>query len=147
MAYNYGAKKNQEIKEAMQKHQNRSLRKINCKKFHHPIKHIYKNHKLLKFTDIPKVPNCLFMYQVEQNNAHATSFPALHSRDKHNYQTRSATQNLLDAPFTRTNKYDKESAKYQCIRDWNDFKKEFPQIPEKIYILYYIPLKFVKLNI
>ena len=70
------------------------------------------------------------MYQVEQNNALATYFPALHSRDKHNYQTRTATQNLLDVPLARTNKYGKESVKYQCIRDWNNFKKKFPQIPE-----------------
>ena len=46
-----------------------------------------------------------------------------------NYQTRSATQNLLDVPLARTNKYGKESVKYQCIRD-NNFKKKFPQIPE-----------------
>ena len=70
------------------------------------------------------------MYQIEQNNALATSFPAFHSRDKHNYQTRTATQNLLDVPLARTNKYGKESVKYQCIRDWNNFKKKFPQIPE-----------------
>ena len=93
----------------MQKLQNRALRKINFKKFHHPIKHIYKDHKILKFADILKVQNCLFMYQVEQNNALATSFPALHSKDKHNYQTRSATQNLLDIPLARTNKYGKGS--------------------------------------
>ena len=29
--------------------QNRALRKINFGKFHHPIKHIYKDHKILKF--------------------------------------------------------------------------------------------------
>ena len=122
--------KNQEIKEIMQKLQNRALRKINFKKFHHPIKHIYKDHKILKFADILKVQNCLFMYQFEQNHALATSFPTLHSKDKHNYQTRSATQNLLDVPLARTNKYGKESVKYQCVRDWNNFKKKFPQIPE-----------------
>ena len=84
----------------------------------------------MKFTDIVKVQNCLFMYYFEQNDPLATSFPALHSRDKHNYQTRSATQNLLDVPLARTNKYGKESVKYQCIRDWNNFKKKLPQIPE-----------------
>ena len=41
------------------------------------------------------------MYQVEENNALATSFPAFHSIDKHNHQTRSATQNLLDVPLAR----------------------------------------------
>ena len=47
-----------------------------------------------------------------------------------NYQTRSATQNLLDVPLARTNKYGKESVKYQCISDWDNFKKKIPQIPE-----------------
>ena len=98
------------------------FRKNKFKKIHHPIKHIYKDHKILKFTDIFKVQNCLFMYQVEQNNALATYFPALHSRGKHNYQTGSATHNLLDVTLTRTNKYGKKSVKYQCIRDWNNFK-------------------------
>ena len=70
------------------------------------------------------------MYQVEQNNALATFFPALHSRDKHNYQTRSSTQNLLNVSLAKTNKYGKESVKYQCIRDWTNFKKKFPQIVE-----------------
>ena len=51
--------------------QNCALRKINFKKFHHSIKHIYKDHNILKFTDILKVQNCLFMHQVEQNNAPA----------------------------------------------------------------------------
>ena len=55
------------------------------------------------------------MYQVEQNNALATSFLALHSRDKHDYQTRSATENLLDVPLAKTDKYGKESVNYQCI--------------------------------
>ena len=70
------------------------------------------------------------MYHVEQNNAIVTTFPALHSRDKHNYHTRSATQHLLDVPLATADKYGKESVKYQCNRDWNNFKKTFPQIPE-----------------
>ena len=122
-----GDQKNQEIKQITQKLQNRALKIINFKKFHRSIKHIYKNHKILKITDILKVQNCLFMYQVKQNNAFATSFPALHSKHKHNYLTRSATQNLLDVPLARTSKYGKESVKYQCIRDWDNFKKKFPQ--------------------
>ena len=84
----------------------------------------------MKFADILKVQNCLFMYQVEQNNELVTTFPALHSKEKHNYRTRSATQSMLDVLLVRANKYGKESVKYQCVRDWNNFKKKFPQIPE-----------------
>ena len=36
---------------------------------------------------------------------------------------------LLNVPLARTNKYGKESVKYQYIRD-NNFKKKSPQIPE-----------------
>ena len=57
----------------------------------------------------------------------ATSFPALHSRDKQ----------LPDVPLARTNKYGKESVKHLCIRDsdWSKLQKEVPshavpQIPE-----------------
>ena len=92
--------------------------------------HVYKDHKILKFTDILKVQNCLFMHHVEQNNALATSFPALHPKGKYNNQTISATRNLLDVLLAKANKYGEESVKYQCIRDWNNFKKKFPKIPE-----------------
>ena len=34
-----------------------------------------------------------------------------------------------DVPLVRTNKYGKESVKYQFIRNQNNFKKKFPQIP------------------
>ena len=54
--------KNQEIKEIMHKLQNRALRKINFKKFHHSMKPFYKDHKIYKFVDILKVQNCVFMY-------------------------------------------------------------------------------------
>ena len=70
------------------------------------------------------------MYQFQQNNVLATSSLPLHSKDKHNYQTRSQTQNLLDVPLARTTKYGKESVKYQCIREWNNLKENSPKIPE-----------------
>ena len=95
----------------MQKLQNRSHRKIHFKKFHHPIKHIYKDHKIFKIYQRRQSSKLSFQYQVEQNNSLATSFSALHSRDKHNYQTRSGTQNQLDVTLARINKYDKESDK------------------------------------
>ena len=94
------------------------------------IKRICKECIILKSTDILKVRNCLFTYHVKQNNAVATYFSVLHFRDKHNYQTRSATHNLLVVPLTRTNKECKRSVKLKCITDWNNFKNRFPQIPE-----------------
>ena len=111
----------------MQKLQNRALRKINFKKFHHPIKHIYKDHNILKFADILKVQNCLFMYHKLNKIMHLLP-PFLPTTPKTNTITRpgSATQNMLDVSLARTNKYEKESVKYHCVRDWNNFKKKFP---------------------
>ena len=54
--------KHQEIKKIMQTIENPARSQINCKQFHHPIKHIYKDHKILKFADIHKVQNCFFIY-------------------------------------------------------------------------------------
>ena len=70
-----------------------------------------KDHKIFKIYQRRQSSKLSFQYQVEQNNSLATSFSALHSRDKHNYQTRSATQNQLDVTLARINKYDKESDK------------------------------------
>ena len=47
----------------------------------------------------------------------SASFPALHAKDKHNYNTRSAIHNLLVIPLTKTNMYEKNSIKNHCIRD------------------------------
>ena len=60
----------------MQKIQNRALKKIDFKKFRPPTKHTHKDHKILKFNDILKVQNCLFMYQVEQNNPLVSYLPS-----------------------------------------------------------------------
>ena len=72
------------------------------------------------------------MYQVEQNNAIATNFlpstPKANTITRLNLQPKTCQLDVL--PLARTNKYDKEFVKYQCIRDWNNFKKMFHQIAE-----------------
>ena len=73
--------------------------------------------------------NCLFMYQIQHSPKLSISFPALHAKDKHNCNTRSATHNLLDIPLTQTNMYGKNSIKNHCIRDWNNLKTDLSDIP------------------
>ena len=74
--------------------------------------------------------NCLFIYQIQHSPKLSVSFPTLYAKEKHNYNTRSATHNLLDIPLTKTNMYGKNSIKNHCIRDWNNFKKDLPDIPD-----------------
>ena len=70
------------------------------------------------------------MYRIHHNLKIRGYFPALHAKDEHKSSTRSATHNLLDIPLTKTNMYGKNSIKNHCIRDWNNFKKDLPDIPD-----------------
>ena len=59
-----------------------------------------------------------------------TQNQCLFSCFRSNCNTRSATHNLLDIPFTETNMYGKNSIKNHCIRDWNNLKKDLSDIPD-----------------
>ena len=66
------------------------------------------------------------MLEIVQNKQLAASFPGLkYCGESHNYMTRSATKKLLHIPTKRTDRYGKQSSKYNCILDWNKFKKDF----------------------
>ena len=79
--------------------QNRAFTKITFKCLHDSTNEIYKNLKILRFSDSVCMQSCLFMNQIEQNEKIAKSFSELkYCGDNHNYQTRSATKELLDTP-------------------------------------------------
>ena len=126
MVHNYRAKKTNETTTTFQKLQNRALRKITFKKRHDRISCVYKECKILKFPDILNLQNCLFMYQIQHSPKLSASFSTCYAKDEHNYNTRSATHNLLDIPLTKTNMYGKNSIKN--LRDWNNFKRDFSNI-------------------
>ena len=107
--------------------QNQALRKIIVKMIHDSTNEIYKNLKILRFSDSVCMQNCLFMNQIEKNEKIAKSISQLkYCGDNHNHQTRSATRKLLDTPCFSSNFYGTQSAKYHCINDWNNFKKNSP---------------------
>ena len=84
-------------------------------------------------TEISRHPKSskLSLYVPNQHSPKlSASFPTLQGKDKHNYNTRSATHNLLDIPLTETNMYGKNSIKNLCIRDWNNLKRGFSDIPD-----------------
>ena len=106
--------------------QNQALRKTTVKMLHDSTNKIYKNLKILRFSDSVCMQNCLFMNQIEKNEKIAKSFSQLkYCGDNHNHQTRSATRKLLDTPCFSSNFYGTQSAKYHCINGWNNFKKQF----------------------
>ena len=111
--------------------QNWALRKITFKKQQDSVNGIYKDFKILKFPDLIKLQNCLFVSQLEENEKLSSSFADLkHCGENHNYQTRSKAKKLLDIPLFQTDTYETNSTKYNCITDWNNFRKTFPNIPQ-----------------
>lgn len=104
--------------------QNKALRKNNFMKLHNSAHPIYKELSIFKFHDLIYLQNCLFMLQIELNESLVASFPDLkYCGEHHNYATRSKTQKLCNIPNNKTDTYSTQSAKYNCIKDWNKFKK------------------------
>ena len=69
------------------------------------------------------------MLKIETNQKLANSFDNLkHCSDSHNYQTKSKTKGLLDIPLLNTQIYGTLSVKYNCIKDWNSFRNNFPSL-------------------
>ena len=70
------------------------------------------------------------MSQTETNQRLANSFVDLrHCGDNHNYLTKSKAKDLFDIPFVNTQIYSTKSIKYNCIKDWNNLRNNFPRIP------------------
>ena len=110
--------------------QSRALRKITFKKHHDSANPIYEEFNILKFIkDLIYLQICLFMLQIEINKQLAASISRLkYSSENHNYTTPFLTWKLLDIPSNRIDKYGKQSARFNCIIDWNKFKKYFPDV-------------------
>ena len=79
-----------------------STKKIAFKNQYESADPLYKNLKIIKFQNLLRLNNCLFMCQLEQNKKLAATFPGLvYTKEKHNYNTRSARKNLLDTLFAK----------------------------------------------
>ena len=70
------------------------------------------------------------MSQTEPNQRLANSFAdSRHCGDNRNFITKSKAKGLFDIPFVNIQIYGTQSAKNNCIRDWNNVRNNFPRIP------------------
>ena len=100
---------------------NQSTQKIAFKNAFESVDPLYKNLKILKFQEYPQLNNCLFMWELEQNKKLAATFSGLlHTKEKHNYNTRKGRKNLLDIALCQAFTYETQSFKYQCIKTGTD---------------------------
>ena len=66
--------------------QNRAIMKICFKKPNEAVSGDFKKFGILKFHDLIKLQNCIFICQLEKDEQLAETFPALeHCDDNHNY--------------------------------------------------------------
>ena len=110
--------------------QNCAIRKICFKRLNKTVSGDFKKFGILKFHDLIKLRFCIFICQLEQDEQLAKAFPALkHCGDNHKYQTRSTIKRLIDTPLLNTNTCGTQYTKYNCIADWNSFRKTFKDLP------------------
>ena len=129
---NYGCQiwgfSNENQTNSIQKLQNRALRKLTFTNFFANISPVFKDLNIIKFNDQIHLYNCIFMFQFEKKLLPQAfnSFSNLVANE-HNYNTRAVTAGLLVIPAMITHHYGTQSIKYNCITDWNNFKRLFPQ--------------------
>ena len=93
------------------------------------IRQYYKQLEILKFLVLLYLQNLIFMLRIETNQKLSNSFAELkQGGDSHNYQNKSKTKGLLDIPLLNTQMYGIQSVKYNCIKDWNNFRNNFLNI-------------------
>ena len=100
--------------------------------------------KILKFQNLIKLYNCLFVFDFLQNNLPASynSF-FIKASDTHKYYTRITVNGNLHPSFFNTVKYGKLSIKHQCISHWNQL---IPFIKKKTLTKYPFVTNFLLLN-
>ena len=87
-----------------------SLKKITFKRLPESTNEIYKNLKILRYSDSVFMQNCLFMNQIEQNEKITKSLSKLKY---------CGDNQITDHMRSATRKH--HCIKYHCIIDWNNF--------------------------
>ena len=100
--------------------QDKAIRIINFAPFNSKTDHLYKNSKILKFTDYIKLQNFLLVHDVINKNipfALQNSFtPAI---NMHSYSTRGAKNHKVIVPKIKKVAYGEYSISYQAATFWN----------------------------
>jgi len=112
----------QTIRTKIQNFQNRAIRKITFSNSNCDMDSLYKDLKILKFSDLIYVQNCIFMSRVE-NDLMPENYKSKFSyrNEVHNHDTRAASRGLFNIPNVNTHRFGSLSTTYRCIHDWNNF--------------------------
>ena len=73
-----------------------------------------------------------FLFLLEQNRQLLSSFKIFYCGHTCNYSARSASKNTLDITHSQTYTYGTKSVMHSCIKYWNNFKRSFPKLFQRI---------------
>ena len=119
--------------------QNKAIRTINFAHYRHSSSILYKNKKILKFTDLVQLQNFILVHDSLKGSL-PTVFHDIFTyiKDKHDYNTRSAKRDKLYPHKINTKVYGTNSVTYQATKTWNKWVSQFPEkkfIDEKKTVL------------
>ena len=103
--------------------QDKAIRIINFMPPNAPIAETYKKGNILKLRDYIFLQNTLFIKDFLNNDlpkAFQNYFKKVQSI--HNYRTHSSAKNCIEVRNVETTSYGKESVKFQCTKNWNNFQ-------------------------
>ena len=117
----WGQTENRHIKRIVRL-QNRAIRIINFAQYQSPKDILYKQSKILKFSDNVKVLNFLFAYDTIKGTVPSCLNNIFTLQNNvHSYLTRTSVQNQITLPRSHTDQYGIESIKFQTARTWNNY--------------------------
>ena len=126
---------NSDILVMVQRAQNKALRIINFKEEIHPSAPPYSETKILNFTSITTLNNCMLVFNHLNNSLPAIFDDLFKSFEKHHsHSTRRARRYVLNIPKMKTSFYGSRSVQIKSIKDLNN-------IIDKIH---FTPVDFMK---
>ena len=89
---------------------------------------LYRDLKLLKFSDLVHLQNVLFVHSVYHRNLPSALLKTFNIDFTHAYPTRACTRGLINSYSKNTTSFGINSIKNQCILSWNHCHNLLPGV-------------------
>ena len=96
--------------------------------YHAPVDPLYRDLKLIKFSDLVHLKNVLFVHSVFHQNLPRALLKSFDIDFTHAYPTRACTRGLINSYTKNTTTFGINSIKNQCILSWNHCHNLLPGI-------------------
>ena len=108
--------------------QDRAIRIMSFADYHAPVDPLYRDLKLIKFSDLVHLKNVLFLHSVYHQSLPRALLKTFEIDFTHAYPTRACTRGLINSYTKNTVTFGINSVKNQCILSWNHCHNLLPGI-------------------